>query len=359
MIRIFMIGYSEKKGGVETYISNLCSNLNNNVFEVIYSMPEMTIDGKMWCRPKNRHNYFEYRRFWKAFYKENKFDVVYLNTCDVVSIDDLVFAKKAGVPVRIIHSHSSKNQRTINKKLVWLHNVLEKYNRKNLEKYATHLFACSELAGKWLFEEKKFKIIKNGIRLSDYYYNEGKRAKVRYDNGYGNEKLVGIVGRISEVKNPLFAVKVLEKLFTYEQNVKAVFLGDGELKNETEKTVRELGLENRIQFMGAVENINEWMSGLDCLIMPSLYEGLPFTLVEAQAASLPCVVSSNVSDEANLSDGICFVDLNESLETWCKVILGFLNTDRVNKTEKLVEQGYSIEETANEVTRIIKAACLK
>ena len=109
MIRFFMVGMSADKGGVEAFISNLCDNLPEK-FEVIYCLPHMEFDGKIWDCPPNRHNYIRYWKFWTRFFKENHFDALYYNTCDIVSIDMLRFAKAAGVPVRIIHAHSTSNQ---------------------------------------------------------------------------------------------------------------------------------------------------------------------------------------------------------------------------------------------------------
>ena len=97
MIRFFMVGMSTDKGGVEAFISNLCDNLPEK-FEVIYCLPHMELDGKIWNCPPNRHNYIRYWKFWTRFFKENHFDVLYYNTCDIVSIDMLRFAKAAGVP---------------------------------------------------------------------------------------------------------------------------------------------------------------------------------------------------------------------------------------------------------------------
>ena len=355
MIRIFMVGFSPNKGGVESYIVNLTEQLDSSEFEVILEMPEMIIDGKTWKRPKNRHNYIKYFLFWKKFFSENHFDVLYLNTCDIVSIDDLMFAKSAGIPVRIIHSHSTGNQQAIGRQLSLFHQLMEKHNRKTLDKYATHLFACSKEAGEWMFDGRPFEVIKNGVCLSKYVFSDYYRINLRKRYEFDNAKIIGVIGRISPVKNPLFAIRIIEELSKTEPYIYAVFLGDGELKPQAEAAVNEASLESVVSFMGAVDNVNEWLSAIDVLLMPSLFEGMPFVLVEAQAAGLPCVVSDAVSPEANITGCIHYVGLGEPISEWVHNILDAFNKSRQNNNAVLINSGYSIEDTANKVSEIIKS----
>lgn len=355
MLRIFIVGFSNNKGGVETYISNLSDSLDHTKFEVIYCLPEMNIDGKRWIAPKNRHNYLAYIRFWHKFFKCNKFDVIYYNTSDIVSIDMLRFAKTANIPVRIIHSHSIDE----NNKLSFIHRITEKYNRKHINYNATHLFACSEDAGKWMFGDKHFTVLKNGIDISKYRYSESKREKCR---GYLNakkQKVIGCVGRLHPPKNPLFALKIMKAVKALDNNTAFVFIGDGILKDELCAEVKNQGLENCVYLLGNRNDVNEWYSAFDCLLMPSLFEGFPFVLVEAQAAGLPCVVSSAVSEDTNLTGLVEFVGLDDSVETWASKILNACEKSRKDTTKELIDAGYSIENTANYVSDIIENSLKK
>lgn len=355
MIRIFMIGMSQDKGGVEAYITNLCDHLNQDEFEIIHCWPKMEINGKQWSCPSNRHNYFKYAIFWTTFFKENCFDVVYFNTCDIVSVDMLRFAKKAGVSVRIIHSHSTENQMKMN----LFHRITENYNKKHIKDIATHLFACSEEAGKWMFPEYDFVTIKNGIDLSKYMYNNEFRKECRQNIGIGEEYLIGCVGRLDPEKNPLMSVKVMKAISDSVSDAKFVFVGDGRLRGQIEKKIDEYHLDEKIFLIGARDDANKWYSALDCLLMPSLYEGLPFTLVEAQTAGLPCVVSNTVSDEANLTGLVEYVALNDSIETWSKKVLEACAKERSDTTRQLLYAGYSVEDTVKKVIGIIENALKK
>lgn len=355
MIRIFMVGMSTDKGGVEAYIRNLSGFLSDEKYEIVYAWPVMHIDGKIWECPENRHNYYKYVKFWKRFFKENHFDVIYYNACDIVSVDLLKFAKQAGVPVRIIHSHNTENQMKLN----MFHRITEKRNRKSIEKIATNLLACSDDAGYWMFPGKNFTVIKNGIDYSKYRYQLGNRTECRKSIDVANDYLVGCIGRLDPQKNPLMSVEIMKEISKLNANTKFVFLGDGELHSQVEQRIKEYKLEDRIILLGARDDANKWYSALDCLLMPSLFEGLPFTLVEAQAAGLSCVVSNTVSSDANITGLIEYIDLNQSTKVWAEYILEACKKKRVETKEQLIREGYSIQDTAKQVDKIIQTSLEK
>ena len=353
-MRVFMIGMSTDKGGVEAYIQNLCGSVNEQDVEIVYHWPEMRINGKTWICPRNRHNYLKYWLFWTRFYRENKFDVVYLNTCDIVSIDPLKFAKAAGVPVRILHSHNTGNQQGIGKKMSDFHRWSEKQNRKHLYAYSTHLFACSKSAGDWMFGDRPYKIIKNGIHISKFAFSETTQRAIRERFGMGDGPVVGIIGRLDPQKNPLFTVRIAEAAIRKNENATFVFIGDGELRPEVQSAIETAGIGEQVKLVGAVDNVQEWMSAIDCILMPSLFEGLPFALVEAQAAGLPCVVSMAVSEEANITGLVAFIPLEEAPEVWAEKVLEACQKERKDVRQKLIDAGYSIEDTAKTVFQTIE-----
>lgn len=349
--RIFMVGYSANRGGVETYIDQLIRELPQ--YEIICSFPEMNIDGKIWRRPPNRHHYIRYRLFWDRFFRENRFDVIYYNTCDIISLDMLRFAKRAGVPVRIIHSHNTGNQQDIGKNRSLFHRMSERINRKNLDCYATHLLACSEEAGRWMFGRRPFTVIRNGIDIEKFRYRTESRTTIREQYGFGENLLVGVIGRLSAQKNPEYALRILEALFRMEPSARAFFAGDGLLRRDMMESADRAGIGNRVLFTGTVDNVPEWMSAADVLLMPSLFEGFPFTLVEAQTSGLPCVVSSAISQEADLTGLIHFVEPYASAEEWTEELLKCAKQKRTDCTDKIIAAGYSARHTAEQVKEII------
>ena len=350
-MRILMIGFSPNKGGVESYITNLCGQLPEE-YEVIYRLPHMELDGKVWDCPPNRHNYIRYWKFWTRFFKENHFDVLYYNTCDIVSIDMLRFAKAAKIPVRIIHSHNTDNQ----VKMTAFHRLTERINRSELHCYATHFFACSKAAGNWMFGNRRFTIIKNGISLKKYAFSVASRTSCRAKIEGNAATIIGYVGRLDPQKNPLFAVEIARQLCLLDSSVHVVFIGDGELRTQVAATIENAHLTERVHLLGTRDDVNQWYSAFDCLMMPSLFEGLPFVLVEAQAAGLPCVVSAEVSLDANITGLVEYVPLRESAQKWAQIILRACQKPRCDVSQRLIEAGYSIEDTAKEVTAIIESA---
>ncbi len=351
--RIFMVGYSGNKGGVETYIDQLVKELPE--YEFVLSLPVMTIDGREWSRPPNRHHYLRYRAFWYRFFKENRFDAVYYNTCDIVSLDMLRFTKHANVPVRIIHSHNTGNQQEIGRRSGLFHRLSERINRKWLDRYATHLLACSEEAGRWMFGSRPFTVIRNGIDIERFRYREETRKTVRERYGLGNGPLAAVIGRLSAQKNPAYALRVMEAFFRLEPEVWAVFIGDGPLRKETEAEAERRGIRDRILFTGAVDNVPDWMSAADALLMPSLFEGFPFVLIEAQASGLPCVVSSSVTREVDLTGMVHFVDPGKAPEEWAEKLIECTKQARTDNTAQIVSAGYSVQHTANQVRILMES----
>ena len=200
-----------------------------------------------------------------------------------------------------------------------------------------------------------YKVIHNGIDLNKYKYNEINRKKVRKNISLTDNLLIGCIGRISQVKNPFFSEKIAEEILNKDSTAKFVFIGDGELKEELQSIVKANNLKDRMIFAGTVDNVNEWMSALDCLVMPSLFEGLPFVLVEAQAAGLPCVVSSTVSSEADFTGLLQFIELDAGEKIWAETVLEACGNERKDYLVNLIEAGYSIENTVKEVCEIIES----
>ena len=351
MKRVFIIGFSEKKGGVENYITTLSNNISKERIEIFYSLPIMEIGNKKWVRPKNRHNYVKYYFFWRKFFKENSFDAIYYNTCDIVSIDMLKFAKRGGIPIRIIHSHNSNNQRELN---LW-HKHQEKRNRKNLDKYATHLLACSKVAGDWMFGcDRNFKIINNAIKLSDFKYNKGDRKIIRKEIAIKDKFTIGMIGSLSMQKNPEFGVKVFAYVQQKFPDSILLMVGEGELKESVQQTIKKFNLQDKVKLLGRREDVATIMSAIDCFLMPSKFEGFPFAMVEAQAAGLPCVVSDTISRETDLTGNVHFLSLDAPIEEWAQKIIDVRITEnRGLGAELLKQKGYDVSDNIKYVEGIL------
>lgn len=350
--RVFMIGYSTDKGGVESYIKNLCREWQDE-FDIVLHWPEMVIDGKIWKIPHNRHNYIKYCNFWRNFYRKNHFDAIYFNTCDIISIDTLKFAKDAGVPIRIIHSHSTGNQIERGGIIGVLHKIQERDSRKNINKYATHLLACSKSAGDWMFGLHKYTVIKNGIEIDNYIYSDERRTKIASCLKNIGKPVIACLGRLDTQKNPFFSLEIFKEICRLNPEAQCLFIGDGEHREELKSKVKKAELQEKIIFTGPVDNVNEWLSYVDCLLMPSLFEGLPFALVEAQAAGIRSLVSDTVSGEANITRLVEYMSLEKQASEWAQRAFELAALPKMDVSDKLIEAGFSIHHSAKIVKDII------
>ena len=166
--------------------------------------------------------------------------------------------------------------------------------------------------------------------------------------------MVGIIGRLSAQKNPGYALHVLEALFRMEPSARAFFAGDGPLLEEIKDKAKRAGTGERIVFTGAVDDVPAWMSAADVLLMPSLFEGFPFVLIEAQTSGLPCVVSSNVTREADLTGLVRFADLSESPDEWAKKLIECAGQKRKDYTAQIVAAGYTVQHMSEQVQKMIE-----
>ncbi|MFN2744361.1 glycosyltransferase family 1 protein [Bacillus sp. z60-18] len=256
-------------------------------------------------------------------------------------------AKLAGVPVRICHSHNTAwkpNPR------LWDTVQLHIFRRLILS-YSTALCACGRDAGRFLFGGKKMRnkavhLLQNGIDL-DRFRETNSLAKAEIKRRFGireNTMVIGHVGRFFEQKNHAFLLDLTAYLKNSGISFQAVFAGDGPLRPQIEEKAARLGLEGDIHFLGVVEDIPALMQTFDVFVMPSLFEGLPLVLVEAQASGLPCVVSDNITEETDLGLGLLQrVSLETGFERWTEEIVRAVQTEKPRWPDiqhSLTERGY-------------------
>ena len=253
--------------------------------------------------------------------------------------------QKEGVGVRIIHSHlnsSSDNafHRVRNKPLIALG-----------KKYANAYLACSNEAGHYLFGKDSFQVINNGIHLENFVFDDSFRGRMRCELGIPQSApVIGCVGRFVQQKNYLFAVNVFKAFLANSRDARLVILGDGEDRALIEARVNELGLSDRILFLGVRDDVARFYSVFDVFFMPSLCEGLPISAVEAQASGLPCVFSTNVPKESDIIGTGKFISLDESFSVWCSSLQDAIVSGRLrNSQAKLISAGYSAKENANKL----------
>ena len=299
-------------------------------------------------------DYIDYYRKINSFFKEHHdYKVVHINTSSKNFLI-LKIAKKYGIPVRIAHSHNIGFQ-SENKAQILIGNMFKPL----LKKYATHYFACSKKAGKWLFgkenvENSNVKIIHNAVDYQKFKLNEEVRKDIRKELNIEDKLVIGHVGRFTNQKNHKFLINIFNEIYKKNKNTVLMLVGTGEKENEIKEITKSLNIEQNVFFMGFKNNVNELMWAMDVFLMPSLYEGLPVVGVEAQATGMPCFMSKDViTDEVKITSGVKFISLDKNAEKWADEIL---NSDlrRKNTEGELKKAGYFIDDMAVELAKLYK-----
>lgn len=302
-------------GGVESVIMNYYRHLDHTKVQFDFICDEDStripydeikkLGGRVFLVPKYQ-KLPQYLEALEDLFCKNQYRIVHSNV-NTLSVFPLYAAKKAGVPVRISHSHSTSNPKE------WKRNIIKNILRPFSKKYATDYFACSELAGRYLFGDKAFdqgkvKIIHNAIDLDKFKFDPNARKKLREELGIDEKTtVIGHVGRFVKQKNHDFLIDVFKEYHTENPDSKLLLIGTGPLEEKTKAKVEKLNLSDPVIFLGQREDTNKLYSVMDVFCLPSLYEGLGMVLIEAQMNGLPCLASDEVPREAKITENIDFI----------------------------------------------------
>ncbi|WP_181405935.1 glycosyltransferase [Streptococcus thermophilus] len=284
---------------------------------------------------------FKYEKELIKIFKKNYYKIVHSHI-NTLSIFPLRAAKKAGVPIRIAHSHSTTNKAEKKK------NIMKMALRPFSKKYATHYFACTECAGRWLFGDSEFDsgnvfVLNNAIDINKFQLNSKKRSNIRNKLGIkDNQFVIGHIGRFMPQKNHEFIIDTFYEYSKIDKNSILLLIGQGPLLNSIKKKVCKLSLENRVIFTGQVDNTNDYYQVFDLFLFPSLYEGLGMVLIEAQCSGLPCLASTNVPNIVKMTESVYFMSLKQSASEWAEKIKMYKNIERKDCIKMIELGGYNI-----------------
>lgn len=230
-------------------------------------------------------------------------------------------------------------------------------------KLCTVRLACGEDAGKWLYREQKFTVLNNGIETNKYLFSDSVRSITRKELGVKeNEILLGHIGNFIEQKNHTFLIDIFSEVHRTNPEFKLLLISDGMLMPTIKDKVHSLELDDAVVFLGKTMNVQNYLSAMDLFLLPSLHEGLPLVLVEAQASGLTCVVSDTVAREADLTETSWYLPIS-TVEPWSKIIrdknyLGKNRNERSKQNiERIKENGYDLEQNANLLRQIYIDSC--
>ena len=269
-------------GGVESVVMNYYRNIDRDKIQFHFLCDEDSTDipydeierlgGKVIVIPPYQ-KLFKYQKELYKIFKENKYKIVHSHI-NALSVFPLRIAKKAGVPIRIAHSHTTSNKKE------WKRNLAKNILRPFSKVYANQFFACTEHAGKWLFgkkvvERKKLNVINNAIDLKKFEFNEKIREDLRKEFGIKEDTIViGHIGRFMKQKNHDFLIDIFNELIKKNDNSILILIGQGPLLNEIKQKARNLDIENKIKFIGQVTDVERYYNIMDVFVFPSIYEGL-------------------------------------------------------------------------------------
>ena len=305
---------------------------------------------KVYQFPRYEQGTLAYYRYVKQLVKKDNIEIVHVHGNSHALLIELLASKMGGCKIRICHSHNTTcNNVVIHKVLAPFFNIL-----------CTERLACGEAAGRWMYGNKQFQIINNGINTEKFRFNGEDRIRIRKQYGItDNEIVVGHVGNLNAQKNQTFLLDAMSNLKNIEK-YKLMLVGEGAKRVELEKKTLNLGLNNRVIFVGATQEVPAYLSAMDVITMPSLYEGLPLSLIEEQANGLTCVVSDNITREVDKTGLIKFASLDD-LSIWIKELECVqLDSDRTTSSKmaitRIKEAGYSIDNEAAKTRAIYEKA---
>lgn len=367
MNRVLQIMGGLNRGGLETFVMNVYRSINRNEIQFDFLLTQMAggdyaeeaklLGANIYTIPARNNGYKAYSHALDAFFKEHHdYIAIHEHISSLTSITPAYYAKKYGIPVRILHAHSSSIQKSL--RFYWAHTMLHYINKLKVHCWATNYLGCSDKALDWMYKctgiRSKAVMINNGIDCQQYVYNENVRTEVRLELCLGsNDFIIGHVGRFIPLKNQAFLVDILESMRKIKADAKLLLVGDGETLEEVKNKVKLKGLDHAVIFTGIRADVSKLMQAMDVFVMPSWFEGLPVTLVEAQAAGLPIVASDTISHDSDLTGGILFKSIKDTSEDWAKCILEWeCKCGRSNNVALVKKAGFDSKTTVDTLMKI-------
>lgn len=320
---LFVLPTITQTNGVAAFAKNYISHIHSEEleFSVLCNDLRPSEEYKAFFSSEGRKIYFlpyarttkltEYLKAIKEFFEQHSdFDLVYCNN-GYQSCFVYYYARKVGIKNFALHAHATV--RSDNKIKSMIGSMLQLVANKKIK----NKFACSTEAGHAMFGSDKFICIPNAIEYEKYRFDGNAREELRKQyNIKETDKLIGFVGRYAEQKNVFFFIELAKYL---DNNVKILMIGSGDLKKKFIDKVQEDGLNDRFITLDETNCVHRYYSAMDIFVLPSLYEGLPVTAIEAQANGLSCMLSSAISRETNISGNVKYLDICE-IDDWVKCI---------------------------------------
>lgn len=282
---------------------------------------------------------------------DNNYDVIHIHgSCDYQL---LKCAKKKGIKVRIVHSHNSIER---NKKNFVYELSRKVYREIKNNMLITEFWACGKDAaisswGLQKYEQGKVHIMKNAINIEEFKFSKEKRDKIRKELDLEDKFIVGNVGRLTTQKNHEFLINVFNSVKEIRDDALLLIIGSGDLESQLKMQVKKLGLQEKVRFLGARNDVSEILNAMDVFVLTSIYEGLPVVMIEAQANGLNCIVSDCITKECNIMKGNKYLSLEDNYFEWAEYICNARNYNRLDSIELISKAGYDVNEESKKLVK--------
>lgn len=289
---------------------------------------------------------WKFWRTWKVL-KEEQVEIFHINAPTPYDCLVGIAAKLAGARVVVLHSHNSRL-----KKPGVGHRVFQEICRRCLFLCGDYYFACSDLAGEFMYGKRPGKQIiylKNGIDTEHFRFNEHSRTKMRESFSIDDALVFGNIGRLCEQKNQRFLFRIFAEIKKIRPDARLLLIGQGELETELLMLADSLEIRDSLITIASTERIRDYLCMMDGFLLPSLFEGLPVVGVEAQASGLPCAFSDGITREVSLSDRAHFLSLKRSAQDWARFAVVMAEDAKENReayADVIKSAGYEINDTA-------------
>lgn len=358
MIRVLHYGMSPNLGGIETYLLNLANNVDpaRFQFDFLYSdlgsepifAAELATQGSRFYgvtprRTSPRRN----RQDLEALFAEESFDTLHFHTNTVSYVEPVRAALRHGVRV-IVHSHNAGASRSR------VTRALHVWHRRTLPWDKITRVAVSGEAGRWMFGNRSFDVLHNGIDAEAFSFRPEARRDLRRSLGITADAfVVGSVAAFLPAKNHEFLMRVFAQVAQRDPAARLVLVGAGPLETQVREQVRELGLETQVHLLGRRSDIPEILAAMDALLLPSRHEGFPLVVLEAQASGLPCLLSDAVTSEVGVGPACQHLPLHAEPSRWAAALLASAYTPRsLDGPSRVHEAGLSVARATERVAAL-------
>ncbi len=359
-IRILNLFTIMNRGGAETMVMNYYRNIDKSKIQfdfLVHRLERGTYDDEIEAMggriyrmcPIYPQNFSKYKKMLKEFFDEHPEYKILHSHMSELGCFAFLEAHKRGIKVKICHAHNApvKGSMTAKEKAQL---IFRNYFKKRMLPYTDHLFVCGKDAGNWLYgkeNSERFVMMNNAVDAEKFRYSPDFRDEIRQELGLEHKFVILNVGRFNPQKNHTFIIDIFSEIKRLHPQSALLLTGNGELEESIKQKASSMGLENDVFFTGLRNDVHKLMSAGDVFLFPSLYEGLPVTMVEAQSSGIRCFISDAVPDQCILGEDVSVISLNDSAQIWAKKIVSFAGGyERPDRYNNIADAGFDIKANA-------------